>query len=453
MEKVTLADLQQVASQYLKEDQLTLTSLDPEEETEQDLQILTRAATEPVNEYTLSNGLRVLLKRDTRIPAIYLQSPFLAGLPSETMAKAGLGQLHASNLLKGTEKTSALAFNNSLESLGAKLRLSTGNNTSLLSGFCLSMDLPEFLSLTGESLLSPLFPEEALAREKATQLAAIREAKEDPARMAFYHLRKQLFGEQHYGIPKLGLEESLAKIHRKDLQVHHHRAFTAENGVLALYGDLPEDEVVLSLLEENLGALPKGERLSFTPESSGIPAATGEHRYQLDREQGVLAIGMPGLSFDSDHTVASELLQEYTSNMAGPLFSRIREELGLAYYVSSSQFQGIGTGMFATYLGTSPDQLELAQKELTATLQQIANKGLTSEELERARTATLSAHALDEQALASQARQAALNSILGLGLGHADESLAKLKTITRDEVNTFTSELLARESVTVVVSP
>lgn len=453
LSKLKLTDLKEVGRKFLRPERLTVTSLDPETAALPEVQVKTGSAAEPIREYTLSNGLKVLLRRDPRIPTVYMQSPFLAGLPSESMAKAGLGQLHASNFRKGTSKRSALDFNRSLESLGAKLGLSTGNNTSILSGFCLSMDLAEFLSLTGESLQSPLFPEEALAREKETQIATIQEAKEDPARMAFYHLRKHLFGEQHYGIPKLGLEETVSKIGREDLVTHHHRAFHADNGVMALYGDLPDDEVVLALLEDSLGTLPSGERLASQPDLSSIPLTAGEHRHQLAREQAVLAIGFPGLSFDSDQVIAAELLQEYTSNMAGPLFSRIREELGLAYYVSSSQFHGIGTGMFATYLGTSPEQLDLAQRELVATLSQIAENGLTSAELERSRTAALSSHALDEQSLSSQARQAALDSVLGLGLTNAEESLQKLKTISREEVNTFTKELLSQTSVTTIVSP
>lgn len=453
LEKVTLGQVKEVAGKYLRDDLLSVTSLDPEVEPERDFQVLTGAAAEPVTEHTLSNGQRVLLKRDTRIPAIYLQNPFMAGLPSETMAKAGLGQLHASNFLKGTTQQNALDFNRSLESLGARLRLSTGNNTSLLSGFCLSIDFAEFLALAGESLRSPLFPEESLQREKAAQLAAIQEAKEDPARMAFYHLRQHLFGEQHYGIPKLGLEETVAALTRADLLAHHEQAFTARNSVLSLSGALPDEETTLALLEENLASLPSGKALSFAPDTAHIPFTTGEQRHQLDREQAVLAMAVPGLSFDSPDTVAAELLQEHTSNMAGPLFSRIREELGLAYYVSSSQFHGLGTGMFATYLGTAPDQLDLAQRELTATLESIRERGLSVEELERARTATLSSHALDEQSLSSQARQNALDSLLGLGLDHSEKSLQQLRTISREEVNTFTQDLLGRASVTTIVTP
>jgi zinc protease len=139
--------------------------------------------------------------------------------------------------------------------------------------------------------------------------------------------------------------------------------------------------------------------------------------------------------------------------MAGPLFTRIREELGLAYYVSSNQFHGIGTGLYTSFLGTSPEQLDLAHRELEATLETLAETGLTQDELDRARTAALSSHALDEQSLASQARQNALDTILGLGPGHSEQVLEQMKALPLAELNRFTKELFSRESVTTIVAP
>lgn len=145
LQAVTLEQVKAVAASYLTNDQLTITSLDPETQKEKNIQVSTKKAQEPITEHTLSNGLKVLLKRDPRIPTIYLQSPFLAGLPSETQSLAGLGTLHAATFRKGTAKKSALEQSQALESLGARLNLSKGNNTALLSGFCLSPDLAEFL--------------------------------------------------------------------------------------------------------------------------------------------------------------------------------------------------------------------------------------------------------------------------------------------------------------------
>lgn len=454
LSQVTLDDLKDTAIRYLRPDRLTITSLDPLQEKKKTSSSPTRSAEKDEDELVLSNGLRVLLQRDTRLPVVYLQAPFLAGLPCQTAEKAGIGQLHASCFRKGTKNRDALSFNYELEALGAKLGLSTGNNTSILGGFCLSEDLLPFLSLSAESLVAPIFPDDAVELEKAALIAAIEEASEDSARLAFYHLRRKIFGDQHYGIPKLGLAETVSKLTAGDIENFHQTHFQATNSVLALAGHLPSSEELREQLEGTLGQLATGIQqtgLTINPES--IPLNPGLHETTLDREQAVLAIGFPGLSFDSEKAVAAEVLQEYCSNMAGPLFTRIREKLGLAYYVSTTQFQGIGTGLFSAYLGTSPEQLELAHQELKSALAKIAEIGLTEQELTRARTACLSAHALDEQSLSSQARQAALNSLLGLPRDHDRASLEQLRKITLPEVNDFAKHLFTRTTTTSIVSP
>ncbi|MEM9081887.1 MAG: insulinase family protein, partial [Verrucomicrobiota bacterium] len=216
--------------------------------------------------------------------------------------------------------------------------------------------------------------------------------------------------------------------------------------------DLPPTEQVLTLLEETLAPLPTGQALNHRIDAT-LPATPGEHLYHLDREQAVLTIGLRGLSFDSPDTAAAELFQEHTSNMAGPLFTRIREELGLAYYVSSNQFHGLGTGLFSLYLGTSPDQLPLARTELENTHETIATKGLTQTDLDRARIATLSGLDIEAQSPSAQARSAALDTLLGLGLQHSQQHRQALETLTVDQLNTFIPTLLTQQKVTSIVQP
>ncbi|MDP0490539.1 MAG: pitrilysin family protein [Verrucomicrobiota bacterium JB023] len=452
--EVTLTEVRQVARTYLRGELLTITSLDPEDKVPEKPQLSLIAHDEPAREHVLSNGLRVILKRDDRIPAVYLQTAFLAGATVESPETCGLGNLHASTFLKGTEKRSSVEYADALESLGARLRLGVGNNTALLGGFCLAPDLKEYLGLVAEALIHPLFTSQSLEIERATQIAAIEEAAEDPLKMGFYHLRKKLFGDHHYGLPKLGLAETIESITPIHLQQHHRKYFVAKNATLVLHGDLPDLDETIEMLEADFAALPAGEAFPVKPHlPQTLPVSPAPLTHTLDREQGVLALAWPGLSFDSANTAEAEIFQEYTSNMAGPLFTRIREELGLAYYVSSTQFHGLGAGMFATYLGTSPEQLEFADRELESTLASIAEDGLTQDDLERARTATLSSHALDAQSPASQARHVALDTLLGLGVEHSAAHLDRLKKVSRESINGFAKELLGQENVVVRVSP
>ncbi|HEY8991174.1 MAG TPA: insulinase family protein, partial [Luteolibacter sp.] len=135
--------------------------------------------------------------------------------------------------------------------------------------------------------------------------------------------------------------------------------------------------------------------------------------FHLPKKQAVLAIGFPGADARAEDRHALAMLQEYCTDMAGPLFTRIREDLGLAYQVGATQFLGYDTGLFTFYLATSPQQAELARAELLGEIAKIARHGIPADAFERVRSTVLSGVAIQQQSLASTARQTALDLMFG----------------------------------------
>lgn len=450
LETVTTADLHRVTKTYLSPNRVTVVTLDPENsktETQPEASITEKTE---VQEHTLSNGLRVLLQNDPRVPVVYGNLALLAGCLSETPETAGLNALLSSLLLKGTSNRSANELAESLEDLGASLRPGAGNNTLLLSSYCLRDDLTPVLELLGDVLINSTFPAEALEREKAAITSRLKEALNDPASRAFRELRHQLWNGQGYGIPTSGSEESLAIIDRETILNHYKNAFTSGNLVLALFGDL-DPEKTLPLLEKTLGSLPAGEP---RPKLPALPTFAGEHHLTLDKEQAVLAIGYPGLSASDPRRHALELLHSYCSDMSGPLFTNIREELGLAYYVSSSIFLGTNAGLFSFYLGTAPDQLELARTTLEGEIKKLAAEGIPADRLESVKANTRAATALQNQSPKSRASLAALDVLLGLPANQHIEQDDLMDAVTAQEIQQLAADLLQDEhATTVIVSP
>src|SRR2546429_9919930 len=77
-----------------------------------------------------------------------------------------------------------------------------------------------------------------------------------------------------------------------------------------------------------------------------------------DKAQGVIMVGFRGASLSSPDRYALELIDEASSDLGSRFFIRIREQMGLAYYVGASQMQGLVPGLFAFYLGTDPQKIE-----------------------------------------------------------------------------------------------
>jgi len=173
----------------------------------------------------------------------------------------------------------------------------------------------------------------------------------------------------------------------------------------------------------------------------------------LPKKQAALAIGFPGVSASDPRRHAMAMIQEHAADMAGPLFTRIREELGLAYQVGATQFHGFDGGMFTCYLATAPEQVDLAREELLKEMSKIALEGIPPEVFERVRATVLGGLALQQQSPGSLASHATLD----LMFGHpADARLALpeiYRNITPDDVRAVAAEFFTAPPAVSVVRP
>lgn len=450
LSQVTNKDLQRVARTYLTPDKLTITSLDPEDSEETSASSSANSMRSGMQTHTLDNGLTLVTQRDPRLPTVSITIATLTGLPSETPKNSGINTLLAKLMPKGTNTRSAVEIATTMDSMGASFGVSCGNNTTLTSASCLTPDLAPTLEIISDLIQNPTLPQDSLDRERNAMIAALREQAEDPLSVAFRKMRPSLFGENGYGLNTLGTEESLHNLTRESITTHHQQYFTAKNSVIAVFGDI-DPKATLELVSNHFSSMPEGTR---TRPSTPHPPTPTSHTLKLDKQQAVLTVGFPGASASDEDNHALELIHDYCTDMAGPLFTKIREDLGLAYYVSATQFHGIDTGMFAFYLGTSPDQLHAAQTLLIDEIKTIAKHGIPEETLENVKTTWLASHALANQKLGDLARLSAIDTLLGFSPDHHLHTPEKIKRLTTHDIKTAAKKYLGtREPVIVTVTP
>ena len=405
---VSAEDIRRVASR-LSENRLTYTSVYPKNHVTATVRPKVAAISHAITTHMLSNGLCLALLPDRRVPLIHFQAAARAGMPSETLENNGLNQLFAATLPKGTVTRNAEEIAYALESLGASISASAGNNALLVQASGLSADTLPILDVFADVIMHPIFPTDAIAREKASQIASLEESLADPLYRCFTQLRATHFSGSGYGLDSLGALNSLEKLTRADLSAHHTRHFNASNMTLSVSGDFDPDHLI-GLLENFFAKLPDGD--IWIPPSSTMSIGASAV-LNLPKKQAVLAIGYQGTHISGPDRHALAFLQEHASDMAGPLFGHIREKLGLAYRVGAIQFLGHDCGLFTFYLATSPEQLDLARTELLKEIAKIAVEGIPADTFERVRSTVLSGAAIQQQSLSSNARHAALDLLFG----------------------------------------
>jgi zinc protease len=313
----------------------------------------------------------------------------------------------------------------------------------------LSSDFGTGLGLLADVLLNPTFPPAALEREREVQLAAIRAQKDHLLQSATKNMRRTLFGESGYGLDALGSEESVGKLQPEHLKAFHQRLTVPNNCVLAIYGDI-ETAAARATVEQALAA--------WKPESDGKPTVkrapwTLDSLQRVtelrDKKQAVLVVGFPGTTLHAPDRYALELLQETCSDLGSRLFLRIREKLGLAYYVGAQNFVGLAPGYFAFYAGTMPEKAELVEKELLAEAELLCRDGVTEEELKRAKAKLVGQKKIARQELGGLAMSTALDELYGLGFAHTDAEDALYEAVTLEEVKQAAQKYLRPDALVI----
>jgi zinc protease len=132
------------------------------------------------------------------------------------------------------------------------------------------------------------------------------------------------------------------------------------------------------------------------------------------------------------------------------MFVRIREQLGLAYFVGSSQFAGLAPGAFAFYLGTDPLKRTAVLAELQDEIRQLAEDGLTDAELARAKEKMLGAMEIRNQSLDALAAGCAIDELFGLGAEHYRVVRERVRAVTSEEVREVAGRYFAKQPAVVV---
>ena len=453
IEKVTPEDVRRVAALYLRPEGLTVTSLDPIAPVGASHQEESKPVVAEVRKEVLPNGLRVLIHEDNRLPLVSIIAAFRGGLLSETPYKNGISQLAASTIVKGTKARSAQQIAESVEHVGGSIGASSGNNTFSVAVDVMKDDVPLGMEILADVLQNATFPVAEVSLEKDSQIAAIKAEDDQITSTARNLLKPKLYGNHPYALRSTGSPETVSKLTSDDLKSYRDTLVVGKNGVLAIFGDV-DPKQVLELAKKDFGSLPEGNLALRTPPVAKTLATSTNASAVRQKQQAVIMKGFLGTTIDAKDRPALELIEQASSDLGSRFFVRIREKLGLAYFVGASNSAGLAPGAFVFYLGTDPKKVDLAKHEFNDEIDKLANDGLTQEELDRAKAKLIGGEAIRNQSNAALAGISATNELLGLGYDHDKVRTAEIEKVTLEDTKRVANKYFRdAKSVEVVVGP
>ena len=187
-----------------------------------------------VQEKKLKNGLTVAVIEKKGVPIVTSQLLVRAGASSEPSAKAGLANLTASMLTKGTKTRTAEQIAEEMEFLGGSIGSGAGWNGSNVTMSTTPDKLDPAMAIMADVALNPVFKQEELDLLKSQAMDELKYNLTQPGFLANYVASRYTFGEH----PSGGTPASLESLSRNDVQSFYSQTFRPENAVLIMTGDI-----------------------------------------------------------------------------------------------------------------------------------------------------------------------------------------------------------------------
>ena len=356
------------------------------------------AQTQKIHSEVLANGIKIIFVEnptaDIISGRIFFKDASVRGTPLE---KAGLAHLLASVITKGTQELSSAQIAERIESVGASLGADATADYFLISLKTVSRDFRDIFKLAGEILRSPTFPQKEFELEQYLTLQDIRSQQEQPFNVAYNQLRQLIYGAHPYGVSVLGTQETVSKLTRQDLQEFHHSYFQPNKMVVSISGRL-KPEVAFQLVEETFGDWQIPSSSLASPEIPGVSSQPESGTITQDTQQSIVMLGYLTPSVYKPDFFPLKLLNTYLGNgLSSRLFVELREKKGLAYDVSSFYPTRVDNSQFVVYMGTAPENTEVALTGLRQETERLCRVELSEEELQTAKNKLLGQYALGKQ--------------------------------------------------------
>ena len=403
----------------------------------------------------LPGGLRVVTEALPGARSVAFGIWVGVGSRDETPSLAGASHYLEHLLFKGTPRRAALEIASSIESVGGESNAFTDKEYTCFYARVLDTDLPLAIDVTCDMVTSSLLRSRDVESERSVLLEEIAMRDDDPEDVVHELFAEALYGDHPLGRPIIGSVESIEGLSRTSIHGFYKRRYTPRSMVVAAAGGLDHDTVVRQV-QEAFGDRLSGDLAPAGPRSASRGPAGLSQVVAEDRpsEQANVLLGTTALPrHDPRRWALAVLTGALGGGQSSRLFQTVREERGLAYSVYAYASAAADTGQFGVYAGCAPKKVDQVLELIRDGLDQVAARGLTDDEVARAKGQLRGETVLGLEDTGSRMSRIGKAELVSGDLLTVDEVLARIAAVTPDDVRAVAADVLTRPRALGIVGP
>ncbi|MEO8678165.1 MAG: pitrilysin family protein [Vicinamibacterales bacterium] len=412
-----------------------------------------QSITVPITQFTLPNGLHVILHRDTSVPVVAVNLWYHVGSANERVGRTGFAHLFEHVMFEGSMHVPEGEFDNWLEAAGASNNGSTTEDRTnyYIDAPANALDLALFLESDRMGfLLDDKAPEKIDGQRDVVKNEKRQSVDNQPYGQAFVQLSSLLYPPAHpYSWPVIGSMEDLSAASFEDVARFFKTYYVPNNASLVIAGDIDLVKTK-ALVEKWFADVPRGKDVPPlavpTPVLDGVRKKTITDKVQLPRLY--LAWLTPALLKPGDATMdmISNLL---TSGKNSRLYKRLVYDLQIAQDVTAFQQSQALSSNFIIIATARPGQsLDKIQAVVDEELDKLAKAPPEAREVTRALNQTEAAFYRRMERVGSFGGKADQLNAYYTATGNPDSfamDLARYRAVTAADIQAAVAKYLPKD--------
>ncbi len=411
-----------------------------------------------VHEFTLKNGLKLLVKEDHRAPVVVSQIWYKVGSSYEHDGTTGVSHMLEHMMFKGTKKHGPGEFSKIIAENGGRENAFTGRDYTAYFQQLEKSRLPISFELEADRMRNLSLLPKQFKKELAVVIEERQMRTEDkPDALVYEKFNAAAWVSSPYHHPVIGWMNDLHNLTVADLRPWYARWYAPNNATLVVTGDVKADDV-LKLAKKYFADIPRSD---LQPVKPRIEAPQKGPRRITVRIPAKLPYLLMGYKVPVLNTAKQDwepyALEVLAGILSGGDSARFPKELVRKQQVAVSadaDYNLYARQSDIFLLDATPaagHSVAEVQKAILAQLQRLKDKRVTAQELARIKAQVVAGKVYERDSLFYQAMQLGMLETVGLGWQRMDEYVSKVRAITAEQVQKVAKKYLREDSLTVAV--
>mgnify|MGYP000541175304 FL=1 len=404
-----------------------------------------------------SSGLRIVTEEVPSVRSAAVGIWVNVGSRDEAPATAGASHFLEHLLFKGTTSRTALEISSSIESVGGEMNAFTSKEYTCFYARVIDTDLPMAIDVVSDLITSSIVTALDVDAERKVVLEEIAMRDDDPSDLVHDLFSDTYYGDTPIGRPILGTIDSINGMSRSTVFNYYKKKYLPQDLVVAVAGNIKHKKVV-AMVEQALARDSFLDVLAAPVIRPNIPVKNTKQQsvglLYKKSEQAHMFYGMEGVSRADERRFAMGVLSAALGGgMSSRLFQEIREKRGLAYSVYAYAQQFAGSGVLGFYAGCNPTKAIEVVEIIRSVLSDVADNGMTHEEIERAKGAVRGSLVLSQEDTGSRMSRIGKNEIVYGQVMDFDDILKAISRVSAEDIREIASEFLVKTPTLALVGP